>query len=69
MSNQSDDSGSDFEDTFLDPTVRNNNVPGVAVEIENHENINKDGKRVRGKDIIWVDYEHYESAEEYHDSD
>ena len=56
MAVDSDDS--DFEDTFSVPLPSNNN------ENQNEEvvaaapgKINKDGKTVRGSDILWIDYD------------
>ena len=69
MSSDSDDS--DFEDTFTQPLPSNNNVnvnEDTAAAAARGK-INKDGKTVRGKDTNWLDFENFETVEEYFASD
>ena len=67
MAGDSDDS--DFEDTFCQPLPSNNNVNVNEDTTAARGNINKDGKTVRGKDINWLDFENFETVEEYFASD
>ena len=66
--NQNDESDSDIEDTFMDPLLVNNNVTANNDVSQNHGKINENGRKVRGRDIVWVDYESFENADEYHGS-
>ena len=65
-----EDSDSDFEDTFRpSQTNSQNNNLNAEQDGVSQGKVNKDGKTVRGKDIEWMDYERFESAEEYFSSD
>ena len=59
------DSDDDFEDTFVPQPTENNN-PRINIT---HGQVNSDGKTVRGKDIVWIDYEQFDTAEDYLSSD
>ena len=59
------DSDNDFEDTFVPQSTDNNNPP-INVT---HGQVNSDGKTVRGKDLIWKDFDQFDSAEDFNSSD
>ena len=59
------DSDNDFEDTFVPQSTDNNNPP-INVT---HGQVNSDGKTVRGKDLIWKDFDQFDSAEDLNSFD
>ena len=67
MSNYEDDSDEDYQD--VGQTAQDEQVQDVGQTTQDEQaQTNSDGKRVRGKDIEWVDSEQFENIEEFHNS-
>ena len=54
-----------YEIPFVPQSTDNNNPP-INVT---HGQVNSDGKTVRGKDLIWKDFDQFDSAEDFNSSD
>ena len=69
MASLSDDLD-DFVDTYLseDPVLNSNLEEEEASQRENAK-VNSEGRRVRGKDLVWKDFEDFETADEFKASD
>ena len=65
------DSDSDYEDIFKPPDGNNDESDGDSDREERQERgrLNDAGKKVRGKDMEWKDFQSFDTAEEYFESD